>query len=507
MNKNLNARILLILILLFSLSGSLANARELYVAKNGSDNTDGSQNNPWYTIQKAATTADAGDIVYIKRGVYQEIVTVGNSGSPGKFIIFKEYPGHEVILDGSGNPGWHGVFSLYGRDYIKLEDIEIKHNATGWGILIEHEKGNVANAAVHIELSGLEVHHTGAEAIQLRGNINNVLVKNCVVHDANGPSGIDIYQWDGGRPHHVTVSGCTAYNFPKFAGIASEQADNLIIEDNTCFRNELGIDIGSGDKNIIRGNTIHHCADGIALSSNEYSQIYNNTIYDITNEAIYAYYWSAHGEAHRGNKWYNNVIYKAGFGIYESNQKGSKGRVGPTSDHEYFNNLFYSIGSHGSYRTPFLFKGTRGIKFYNNTVYMNANYNAIELKDGSAYADIQNNIISISGNRAPIIMDRASAQGSTIDFNCYHSRSDRVNGPGKHSVNGIPLFINPGNGDFNLQTGSPCIDAGTSEGNIPARDIEGNPRYDDSKTPNVGGGFDLYYDIGAYEYQGPAGTQ
>ena len=63
-----------------------------------------------------------------------------------------------------------------------------------------------------IELVDLEVHHTGGEAIQIRGNANHVLIQDCVVHDGDDYSGIDICQWDGGRPHHVTVSGCRASN-------------------------------------------------------------------------------------------------------------------------------------------------------------------------------------------------------------------------------------------------------------------------------------------------------
>ena len=49
--------------------------------------------------------------------------------------------------------------------------------------------------------------------------------------------------------------------------------------------------------------------------------------------------------------------------------------------------------------------------------------------------------------------------------------------------------------------GSPCIDAGTSDG-APTIDIEGNERYDDCATPNTGGGTHRYYDMGAYEYLG-----
>ena len=41
-----------------------------------------------------------------------------------------------------------------------------------------------------------------------------------------------------------------------------------MVERNTVYDSEIGIDIGSGRRNVIRGNTVHHCSDGIALSSN-----------------------------------------------------------------------------------------------------------------------------------------------------------------------------------------------------------------------------------------------
>jgi parallel beta-helix repeat protein len=461
------AKILLNLFLIVSLSITAVNAKDYYVAQNGIDANDGSENKPWRSIQKAARAVHAGDTVYIKNGTYTEIVTVHNSGSNGNYIIFKEYPGHTVILDGNGHADWHGVFSIYGKDYIKLQDIEIRNNRIGWGVLVEHAQGNVNNSATHVELSGLEVHHTGGEAIQVRGNTSNILIENCLVHDADRPSGIDIYQWDGGRPKHVTVRGCTAYNYPDFAGISSEQADNLTIENNISYHNELGIDIGSGDNNIIRNNTIYDCFTGIALSSNENADVYHNTIFNIKDEAIYNYYWSAHGEAHAGNQWHHNVIYNAGFGIYESNQKGSKGAVGPTSGHTYYHNLFYKIGTHGAYRIPFYFRGTTDIIFHHNTIYLNANYDGLAFLDGATDSEIRNNIISISGSKSPIVMDRSSKPGTLIDYNCYHNRAGRVNGPGTRSIAGDPQFVDPANNDFRLQKGSPCIGAGADPANLP----------------------------------------
>ncbi|MCP4345241.1 MAG: DUF1565 domain-containing protein [Desulfobacterales bacterium] len=53
-----------------------------------------------------------------------------------------------------------------------------------------------------------------------------------------------------------------------------------------------------------------------------------------------------------------------------------------------------------------------------------------------------------------------------------------------------PLFTDPDNGDFTLQTGSPCINTGTdSDSDVPSTDIDGTAR-------------DSSVDMGAYEYTG-----
>jgi len=65
---------------------------------------------------------------------------------------------------------------------------------------------------------------------------------------------------------------------------------------------------------------------------------------------------------------------------------------------------------------------------------------------------------------------------------------------GVGNIDDDPLFVGTGDHPFSLQTGSPCIDAGTpdiSGFNLPEDDLAGNPR--------VFGGI---IDIGAYEWQG-----
>src|SRR4030042_2212460 len=57
-----------------------------YVSPAGNDANLGTESKPWRTIQKAADTLAAGDTVYIKTGVYAEMVEPQNSGSAGHYI-------------------------------------------------------------------------------------------------------------------------------------------------------------------------------------------------------------------------------------------------------------------------------------------------------------------------------------------------------------------------------------------------------------------------------------
>lgn len=79
------------LVLCFVLAPITASAALLYVDTqnpSASDSNPGTSVAPWKTIQKAATTAIAGDTVTVKAGEYNEFVIPSNSGSAGNLITF-----------------------------------------------------------------------------------------------------------------------------------------------------------------------------------------------------------------------------------------------------------------------------------------------------------------------------------------------------------------------------------------------------------------------------------
>lgn len=75
-------------------------AADYYVSPGGANGNDGSLASPWKTIQKAANTAQAGDTIHIRAGVYREQVTPLNAGNTDSPIVFKAYNNEEVVISG-----------------------------------------------------------------------------------------------------------------------------------------------------------------------------------------------------------------------------------------------------------------------------------------------------------------------------------------------------------------------------------------------------------------------
>ncbi len=84
-------------ILLFIFVSSL-HAKNIYVAKNGNDSNSGTESNPYKTIAKASAVAQAGDVIIIGQGTYEEIVRPARSGRAGQPITYIAKNGEKVII-------------------------------------------------------------------------------------------------------------------------------------------------------------------------------------------------------------------------------------------------------------------------------------------------------------------------------------------------------------------------------------------------------------------------
>lgn len=127
--------------ILFFLSISIQ-AKEVYVAPNGSDSNSGTIDQPFASIYKAQSVVSAGDTVYLRGGTYQldesDISSVQKSifacisylyksGSPGNPIKYWNYPGETPVFNLEAvKPANKRVACFYitGR-YLHLKGIEI----------------------------------------------------------------------------------------------------------------------------------------------------------------------------------------------------------------------------------------------------------------------------------------------------------------------------------------------------------------------------------------------
>lgn len=75
---------------------------EYHVGKNGSDQGQGTKENPFLTINKAASIASAGDTITVHEGVYREWVNPKFKGLSNKRrITYKAAEGEKVVIKGS----------------------------------------------------------------------------------------------------------------------------------------------------------------------------------------------------------------------------------------------------------------------------------------------------------------------------------------------------------------------------------------------------------------------
>ncbi len=92
-------------------------AANLFVSPDGNDANPGTLGRPFRTIQKAADSLSPDDTCYVRAGVYRETVRLSTSGSPGRPVRIRAYPGETVLLDGtepirgSLSRGEDGVFT------------------------------------------------------------------------------------------------------------------------------------------------------------------------------------------------------------------------------------------------------------------------------------------------------------------------------------------------------------------------------------------------------------
>jgi len=131
-----------------------------YVATNGSDNSPGTQSQPWLTLQKAASTVVAGDTVFIRAGIYNERLKITNKlGTATQRITFKNYPSENPIIDGTGL-GTQGAVYVENSSYITIDGLEVQ-NTVGAGVQASYGENH------YLEFLNMTVHDCDTDSFTI----------------------------------------------------------------------------------------------------------------------------------------------------------------------------------------------------------------------------------------------------------------------------------------------------------------------------------------------------
>ncbi len=385
--------------------------KSYFVSANGSDgNTGLSSAAPFKSIATGINTAAAGDTVFLMNGTYTTPVNITKSGAQNASIVIKAYPGNMPKICISGNV-WN-AFSINGS-YITIDGIEL-----------QGDNANITYADAFAAYSSALAGGTPNG----KYNTNGIAI--------GGPGTTSKF------PHHITIRNCKIHDFPG-GGLGAIQADYITFENNIIYNNAWYMMYGGS------GISILTPFNSDASNTLKYKNIVRNNICYGNKTTIP---WISASPARLSD---GNGI------IIDVNQTGYSG-TGPAYAGRTLveNNISFNNGGSGIHA----FKADH-VDIINNTIYNNGVIMTTYADVFAANATdvkIANNIVySRSGGKC----NAAPAAGTfvTYDYNAYFNGTVTVKGANDKVAD--PKFVlaslDGRVANFQLQAGSPAIDAGT----------------------------------------------
>jgi len=304
MNNSKSKSIISITILFFLFSVQIIAQNTYYVSPSGDNLNDGSEANPWFTIQGAINNASVsnGDIIVVKNGIYNENInvtkeiTIKSENGYLSTTVIAVVTAEDYVFEVRANNVTIDGFTAYGATAV--------WNSSGIGLI------GVNNCTINSNRCGLDASHQNWLAINLRNSDNNTISNNIMSY--NQCYGINIREGsDNNLIANNVISnngggGYGGYGIQNCENSTSNTVRGNVIENNETWGVRIitsGINLGNNDENDKGGNTIR-----------------NNTKYDVNNEtgdAINAYY----------NIWGTNDETTIDLHIYDNDENSSLGKV------------------------------------------------------------------------------------------------------------------------------------------------------------------------------------
>ncbi|MGE5529280.1 MAG: right-handed parallel beta-helix repeat-containing protein [Patescibacteria group bacterium] len=489
---------------------------------------------PWRTFANVnGRTFNAGDAILLKCGsVFTQGMTPGGSGTPAAPITVGSYgTGAKPIV----NPGTtaHGIF-LWNQSGWVIRDIEfvgggIDKYAGPCGIYIDSSPNPVSyfriyNVVCHGQWYGISIgayrYGRGGELMHQPIGNDNAYVSDVIIDNAecynNMGKGIHLAgNYSGGGPpqyprnRDMIVRNCSFHDCGG-DGIVVACTDNVLVEN--CIAHNCGF--GENDRYGIwpwssANVTVQFCeACHCATPANKGGGGFDLD-YDCANVTVQ--YCYSHDNA-------GPACLLIGYGSTNTLENAVVRYLVSQNDVNHPANEGGAILPYGLVKNSFI---------YNNTIYFGtARENTAAIwgdtwgKFGSMTNTLFKNNIIYTTNGAYNVMMNYSTGGCTFDNNCYYAASGGVKikwgktnytsvaafraatGQEANGIEADPRLNSPGTAghgrlpltQYQLQSMSPCINAGANIGLGDIRDYWGNT------APYNG-----VFDIGAHEYQGGGG--
>lgn len=216
-----------VLLLFLSLTLSLSGAT-YYVATDGNDSNPGTIDRPFATWNKLASVLKAGDLAFIRGGVYRTQLSASTSdfcyfgslsGTADNPIRIFAYPGEKPVLNLdniSVTSSYAWGFTLSSCNYVWIKGLRIT------GLAQQPNNFNFGFALINSSyntIENCEVDHIGGVGFSIGENCSYNLIKNCDAHHCADPlSGNDPYgaadgftQTGNNLSHDNTYSGCRSW--------------------------------------------------------------------------------------------------------------------------------------------------------------------------------------------------------------------------------------------------------------------------------------------------------
>lgn len=446
------------LLLTLTLWVSALPAKDIFISECGKDTNSGAFDSPYATLQQAFDRVEAGDCIYLFPGYYHQKAVLRNiRGTEQKPTSIKAL-GHVVIdppddielgktdlkigdfkepLDSPKHlyyPFWKGAaIRIESCAFVTIEGLEVADSE--W-------MGISSLYCDHLTIRKCILHDLGSSGFYMLYATNLVLENNEIIRACSAPRRVGNNDGHGSQ-ECISVVNCDG--FEVMYNRIHESANWNYVQYQASAVGGEGIDVKEHSKN----GTVHH-----------------NYVYNIQRPSLYVDAWNS--DETRNIDLYNNVSHNT-QGMALGCEAG-----GLLENIRIYNNLSYNQWLRGLEFADWGHSGTkRNIYVVNNTFFNN--WEGALVLGSERHHDIvvQNNIFYQNDHYARKEVDMGTAQKVTMQDNWGQD----------------PQFLEPGNRQYELASGSPLIDKG---GELPFEIPT-----DLNDAPRIAG--DLV-DIGAFEY-------